>query len=121
VPAEPDRPDAAVLARETRIKARSAELVLSGRFRREARLEGIRVERPQPHVVTARGSAVLVLRHLRVEAEEIRVTWLEPEHENLLLYAKEVELFEQKRDRPYFSRNLSAVSMANDQVSFFQQ
>jgi hypothetical protein len=49
------------------------------------------------------------------------VTWLEPEHENLLVYAKEVALFQQHRDRPYYSKGLTAVSMANDKVSFFQQ
>ena len=49
------------------------------------------------------------------------MTWLGPEHENLLVYAKDVALFQQQRDRPFYSQNLSAVSMANDQVSFFQQ
>jgi hypothetical protein len=72
-------------------------------------------------VQTARGSSVFVLRKLRVEAESIQVTWLEPEHENLLVYAKEVALFQQHRDRPYYSKGLTAVSMANDKVSFFQQ
>ncbi|MHC4819794.1 MAG: hypothetical protein ACYTF8_17240 [Planctomycetota bacterium] len=76
---------------------------------------------PDPGVVTASGSSVFVLRKLRVEAESIRVTWLEPEHENLLVYAKDVALFQQERDRPFYSKNLSAVSMANDKVSFFQQ
>jgi len=72
-------------------------------------------------VETATGSSVFVLRKLRIEAESIRVRWLEPEHENLLVYAKEVALFQQRRDRPYYSKGLSAVSMANDTVSFFQQ
>jgi hypothetical protein len=79
------------------------------------------VAEPDPGVVTASGSSVFVLRKLRVEAESIRVTWLEPEHENLLVYAKDVALFQQERDRPFYSKNLSAVSMANDKVSFFQQ
>ena len=94
---------------------------MSGRFRKEAKLEGIQVSSPEPDVTTANGSSVFVLRKLRVEAESIRVTWLEPEHENLLVYAKDVALFRQKRERPYYSKNLSAVSMANDKVSFFQQ
>lgn len=64
---------------------------------------------------------MFVLKKLRVEAESIRVTWLGSEHENLLVYAKDVALFQQQRDRPFYSKNLSAVSMANDKVSFFQQ
>lgn len=91
------------------------------RLRGEAKLEGIHRAAPEPGVETANGSAVFVLRKLRVEAESIRVKWLEPEHENLLVYAKEVALFQQQRDRPYYSKGLSAVSMANDTVSFFQQ
>jgi hypothetical protein len=97
------------------------EVVLSGRFRKEAKLEGIHVASPEPEVATAGGGAVFVLRKLRIEAESIRVRWLEPEHENVLVYAKDVALFQQKRERPYYSENLSAVSMANDKVSFFQQ
>jgi len=120
-PKEPERPDEIALARETLIRAGTAELVLSGRFRREAKLEGIHIAKPEPGVETANGSSIFVLRKLRVEAETIRVTWLEPEHENLLVYAKEVALFQQQRDRPYYSKGLSAVSMANDTVSFFQQ
>ena len=77
--------------------------------------------KPEPGVETANGSSVFVLRKLRIEAESIRVKWLEPEHENLLVYAKEVALFQQQRDRPYYSKGLSAISMANDTVSFFQQ
>ncbi len=91
------------------------------RLRGEAKLEGIHRAAPEPGVEPANGSAVFVLRKLRVEAESIRVTWLEPEHENLLVYAKDVALFQQERDRPFYSKNLSAVSMANDKVSFFQQ
>jgi hypothetical protein len=118
---EPERPDAIALGRETLVRARTAELVLSSRYREEAKLEAIHIEKPEPGIVTARGSSVFALRKLRVEAESIRVTWLEPEHENLLVYAKDVALFQQQRERPYYSKNLSAVSMANDKVSFFQQ
>ena len=120
-PEEPERPDEVALARETLIRARTAELVLSGRLRKEAKLEGIHLAKPEPGVETANGNSVFVLRKLRVEAESIRVRWLEPEHENLLVFAKEVALFRQQRDRPYYSTGLSAVSMANDTVSFFQQ
>jgi hypothetical protein len=120
-PKEPDRPDEVALELETLVQARTAELVLSSRFRKEAKLEGIHVAEPDPGVVTANGSSVFVLRKLRVEAESIRVTWLEAGHENLLVYAKDVALFQQQRDRPFYSKNLSAVSMANDKVSFFQQ
>lgn len=120
-PKAPERPDEAALGRETLIQARKAELILSERLRGEAKLKAIHVAKPKPGVEEAQGSAVFVLRHLRVEAESIRVTWLAPEHENLLVYAKEVALFQQQRERPYYSKGLSAVSMANDKVSFFQQ
>ncbi len=120
-PKEPERPDAAALALETLVRARTAELVLSSRFRKESKLEAIHVEEEQPGIVTARGGSVFVLKNLRVEAESIRVTWLGPEHENLLVYAKDVALFQQQRDRPFYSKDLSAVSMANEKVSFFQQ
>jgi hypothetical protein len=118
-PAEPTAPDERALAMETLVKARRVELVLSARWRPEARFEAIRVEEA-PGVQLGRGSAVLVLRALRIEAQEVRLKWLE-EGENLLLYAEDVELFRQHRAQPYESRDLSAVTMANDQVSFFQQ
>lgn len=120
-PKEPESPDAVALRLETLVRARTAELVLSSRFREQSKLEAIHVAEAQPGIVTARGGSVFVLENLRVEAESIRVTWLGPEHENLLVYAKDVALFQQQRDRPFYSKDLSAVSMANDKVSFFQQ
>ena len=53
-PKEPERPDAAALKRETLVQARTAEVVLSSRYRREAKLEAIQVEKPEPGVETAR-------------------------------------------------------------------
>ena len=52
--------------------------------------------------------------------ESLELRWL-PDHDNLLLDAKEVALFHQKRARPYHLENATAVVMANDQISFFQQ
>ena len=119
---EPQRPDAKALALKTEVKAQRAELVLSARFREEARLEGIRVDTPKADIVRARGKAVFTLRNLVVEADTVQVTWLaDPAHEHFLLYATKVASFRQVRDRPYSSRNLSAIAMADDKVSFFQQ
>ena len=113
------RPDAAALAIETSVKARTVRLVLSSRWRETAKLEGVVVEHPEKGIVIARGSAVLQLEKLHVEASEwIKLTFL-ADHENLLLYAKDVELFKQQKGYGHKTENVDAVTMANDAVSIF--
>jgi hypothetical protein len=115
------RPDERALARTTRVEARRVRLLVSDRWRKDGRLEGIVVERPDPQRDDAKGGARFRLKGLDVAAEELEVRWL-PDYEDLFLYASRVALFHQERDqRPYHSTNLSAVSMAIDEVSFFQQ
>ena len=114
------RPDALALERHTSIEAETARVVASDHWKAGARLNGIRVETLEDGTVRARGGAVLKLGNLSVEAREIRVRWL-PDHQDFLLYAEHVKIFEQKRDQPYRSEGLAAVTMANDQVSFFKQ
>ncbi len=118
-PAEPQGPDASALAMETLVQARKAKLVLSTRWRAEAKVEAIRVEDEGPLAQVARGSAVVTIRGLRIEAEEVRLTWL-PEGEDLVLSASEVKLFRQRRGQPYETKDIALLTMANDQVSFFQ-
>ena len=104
----------------TLIQAREARLVLSERFRREAKLGGTTQMSPKQGVDIARGQARFALRELLIEATDtIEVRWL-PDHENLMVYATGVALFKQERERPYYSKDLAAVSVANDQVSFFK-
>lgn len=114
-------PDEMALALPTVVRAETARLFLSDRWRKQSKLEAIRVERPEPGVAVARGGVVFRLKGLRVEARELRVKWM-ADYEDVLLYAQRVESFEQKRgERPYSTRDVSALTMANDQVRFFQQ
>ena len=55
-----------------------------------------------------------------VRADSLDLTFL-PDHENLLLYAEDVALFHQRRGYGHRTENVSAVTMANEQVSYFQQ
>jgi hypothetical protein len=104
---------------ETLVQARKAKLVLCARWRDEAKVEAIRVEDDAPGTEIARGSAIVTIRGLRIEAEEVRITWLS-EGEDLVLWAEEVKLFRQRRGQPYETTNIAMLTMANDQVSFFQ-
>ena len=118
--AAPAAPDEQPLARNTVVKADSARIILSDRWRKQAKLAAVAVDEREPGVVVARGGATFRLRGLRVEAREIEVKWL-ADHEDFLLYAQQVALFHQERKAAYHSTDLSAVAMANDEVSFFQQ
>ena len=121
----PDPPDLRALDKETVCKARSARLVLSSRWRRQARIEAGRETVRETDVgveVTLEGNVVFTLRKLRIEASEsLRVTWLGPTHDNILLHARDVELFKQVVLFGHRAENVSAATMANDTVSFFQQ
>ena len=109
-----------MLAKQTFVKAERARLILAERWRTEAELEGVRVERAGD-VETARGGAVLRLKALRVEAREIEVKWI-ADYEDVMLFAEKVELFRQQRgERPYGTENVAVLSLANDKVSFLQQ
>jgi hypothetical protein len=112
-------PDASALAMETLVQARQAKLVLASRWRSRATVQAIQVEDEGPGGQIARGSAVVVIEGLRIEAEEVRLTWL-PEGEDLLVWAEEVKLFRQRRGQPYETKDIAMLTMANDRVSFFQ-
>lgn len=105
---------------ETLLQARTAEIILSVRWRKMAKIEGIRVEEKEAGVVVARGSTVVVIRGLRVEAEEVTVKWLPEAEDNVLVHGREVKLFRQVRGQPYETKDLAMLTMANDQVSFFR-
>jgi hypothetical protein len=117
-PKEPPGPDAKALAMETLVQARAARVVLSLRWRAKAKVEGIRVDEGPPGTQVARGGAVVQVEKLRVEAEEISVTWLNEEHQDLVLSASDVKLFRQRRAQPYEITHIAMLTMANDQMSF---
>jgi len=117
---EPPAPDAKALAMETLVQARHAEIILSVRWRKQAKVEAIRVEEDPPGTQIARGSVVVTIRGLRVEADEVKIVWLPEAEDNLLVHARNVKLFRQSRSQPYETSNLAMLTMANDQVSFFQ-
>jgi len=114
-------PDEAALRTPTLVRAQRVRLVLSDRWREQARLTAASIDRSDPRSVRATGNARFRLLGLHVEAGgELDVRWL-ANHENYLLYADQVELFRQERDKPYRTSHLSALAIANDKVSFFQQ
>jgi hypothetical protein len=119
-PPEPQGPDGKALAMETLVQARSTEVVLSVRWRAKAKVQAIRVEEEAPGIQLARGSAIVTIEGLRIEADEVKLRWLAEADENLLLYAKDVKLFRQRRGQPYETKDIAMLTMANDQVSFFQ-
>ena len=112
-------PDASALALETLVQARQAKIVLSSRWRGKAKVEAVRVDDEGPGAQVARGGAVVTIEGLRVEADEVRLTWLS-EGEDLLLWAEDVKLFRQRRGQPYETKDIAMLTMANDRVSFFQ-
>ena len=93
------RPSEQVLLFETRLKVRTAEVILSDRWRDQATLRAVDLRPEAGGVQVARGSASFVLLGLRIDAtEEIKVTYL-ADHEDMIVHARDVEMFRQKR--PY--------------------
>lgn len=118
-------PDAQALERDTVVTAGVVKLVLSERWRSKARVqsagETIAVEEGAT-VVSYRGPAQLKLMKLEVSAtKQLRISWLGREHDNILLHATEVVGFRQKETFQHSTENISAVTMANDVVRYWQQ
>jgi hypothetical protein len=105
---------------ETLVQAHQAEILLSVRWRPKAKVEGVRVDEDPPGTETAHGSAVVTIEGLRVEADEVTIKWLSESEENLLVHARKVKLFRQRRAQPYETTDLAMLTMANTHVSFFQ-
>ena len=73
-------------------------------------------------VVTRTGPTELRLKGLRIEAaEQLRITWLSREHDNVLLHATDVAIFNQKETFHHSTTDMAAVTMANDTVRYWQQ
>jgi hypothetical protein len=122
-PAESElpRPDESALQIETVVSARVVELILSDRWRDRVEVEGISVERPSANLLRARGSVVFRLEKLRVEASDTLEVKFLPDHEDLLLHARQVALFRQQKGYGHRTENVAAATMANEHVSFWQQ
>ena len=121
-PAVAARPDTKALGIKTIVRARSVVLVLSQRWNGEMKLQSRRRETPRAGVVHATGQAVLDLRELHVEADEIEVRFMpDPEHEDVLLHARDVKVFQQHVRYGHRTENADLVTMANDKVNIFKQ
>ena len=116
------RMDAKLLAIPTLIRSRTARVVLSSRWKGSVKLAGIRTEKTTPDQWLARGSAEFVLRELRIEAtDEINVTFLD-NHDDFVLFAKNVKLYKRKKDHIVDRQeNVQAITIANGQVSVLSQ
>ena len=118
-------PDEQALARETYVKAQVVKLVLSERWRAKTRVTGGEAEARSEEgatVVTRTGATELRLMGLRVEAtSQLRISWLGKDHDNVLLHATDVSLFNQKETFHHSTENMAAVTMANDTVRYWQQ
>jgi hypothetical protein len=110
------RPSERLLLLDTRLKVRTAEVILSDRWREEATLQAVDLRPEAGGVQVARGDALFILRGLRIDAvEEIKVTYL-ADHEDLVVHARDVELFRQKR--PYtMTKSKSQFVQRADQVA----
>jgi len=102
------------------VQARRAEIILSVRWRKIAKVEAIRIDEEAPGTQVARGSVVVVIQGLRVEADEVKIKWLPEAEDNVLVHARDVKRFRQVRAQPYETSDLAMLTMANDQVSFFR-
>lgn len=122
-PAAP--PDARALERETLVRARAVRIVMSERWHDRTKLEALRTEagtREGVPQTIARGAAVLRVGNLRVETTEIlEIRWMEKEHDNFLLHARDVAVFSRKEGYDNRTENVAAATMANETVHFFQQ
>ncbi len=116
------RADTKALGIKTTVKARSVTFVLSQRWSGEMKLQSRRRETPSAGVVRATGQAVLDLRELHIEADEIEVRFLsDPEHEDVLLHARDVKVFFQHVVYGHRTENADLVTMANNQITIFNQ
>lgn len=117
----PKRRDAKVLAVKTTVRARTVTLVLAARWRDRMKLSAIHVSGEEGKVV-AKGSATLRLEGLDVEAREsIEVRFIaDPAHEDVVLHAREVTLFNRHVEFGHSTENASLVTMANEEVSVFK-
>ena len=121
-PAAAARADTKALGIKTTVKARSVTFVLSERWNGEMKLRSTRRESPSAGILRAIGKAVLDLRELHVEADEIEVRFLsDPEHEDVLLHARDVALFMQHIVYGHRTENVDLVTMANDKINIFKQ
>jgi len=122
---KPRPPDEQALARETRVTAREVKLVLSERWRGRARIRAKHQEvvgAVGAIQVSLGGPVVFDLQKLHVEAADaMHISWLGPDHDNILLHARDVALFQQTALFGHRAENVAAVLMADDVVSFFQQ
>ncbi len=118
---EEARPDAMALAIETKVVAREVRIVLSDRWRGEGKVAGLHLERPDSSTILARGRATYALRGLSVEASELLSLTFLADHENILVHAREVKRFAQVKGYGHRTEDAAMVTMANDQVSIFQQ
>jgi len=117
--AAPARPDQAMLDVPTRLKARTARLVVSSHWRDQAILEGIHVDRGDGSQWVAEGDAKLVLRGIEAHCRErVSITFLD-DHEHLVLYATDVELLERKKGYVHRHADVPAITIADDKLSVF--
>ena len=120
-PAVPPLADEQALEIPTQLKARTAKMVLSSRWRTEIEVEAISVDRSKGSVWIARGGATLRLRKLRaLIQDELKITFLD-DHEHLVLYATEVELIERQVGYVHSHRDLQAITIADDKLSLFSR
>ncbi len=118
---EAARPDAKALAIPTRVVAREVRIVLSDHWRPEGKTGGLDLQHPDASTVVARGAATFELRGLKVEASDLLSLTYLPDHENLLVHAREVRRFEQVKGYGHRTEDAGMVTMANDQVSIFER
>lgn len=110
----PTGPDAAVLSTPTRIRARYVQVTIASGWRPFVELKGISRNATDPATWSAVGEAEFALRSVRIDgADEIKVTFLD-DHEDVVIYARDVELLEHKMGR---HRNVYVATIANRELT----
>ena len=111
---EPKGPDAKILGTPTAIRARYVQVTISSAWRPFVELKGIRRETSDPAAWLAAGDAEFTLRKVRIAgADEIKVTFLD-DHEDVVIYARDVELLEHKMGR---HKNVYVATIANRELT----
>jgi hypothetical protein len=116
---KPEKPDEIALAIPTRVEARKVTIVLGDQWRDAIELKAIRVDRTKPDEWLAKGSAELKLESLSVRAsDELKISFL-PNHEHLVLHARDVASVERDKEFTHRHRDVAMATIADGELSVF--
>ncbi len=116
---EPPRPDDLALAIPTVLRAATISVTLGERWRDKIEIRAIRVDRSDPARWVARGGPEFKLEKFDLKAtEEIVVSFL-PDHEHIVVYARNVDLLARTKGYTHRNENVASATIADEELSVF--